>query len=366
MSFRALDLFSGAGGLSLGLRNAGFQMAAAIDNWQPAADSYAANFDHPHLVEDIKNVDVGTLAACGIDAPLDVVAGGPPCQGFSVQRIGEDSDVRNFFVFDFARIVVEFRPRMFLMENVPGLLGKRGAAVARMFADLLHSAGYLVAREVLEAADYGLPQRRRRVFFVGWPATENISFSFPEPDHSKSDYRTVREAFSGLPSPPDNFLPSPTDPLHRRMRLSAKNMERLAMIPPGCGFESLPLEMRVACHRDGPDRIGHRNVYGRLDPYRPSGTITARFDSFTRGRFAHPWENRNISLREGARLQGFPDGHVFRGTQEEIAAQIGNAVPPPLAEAVCRRMFAALTGSETFAGQLPLALDCQQATSAPA
>jgi DNA (cytosine-5)-methyltransferase 1 len=121
------------------------------------------------------------------------------------------------------------------------------------------------------------------------------------------------------------------DALHRRIRLSAKNLERLSLIPPGGGFEDLPIEMRVDCHKSGAARIGHRSVYGRLAPDRPAATITARFDSFTRGRFGHPWEERNITLREGARLQGFPDSHSFYGTQEEIAAQIGNAVPPTLA-----------------------------------
>ena len=357
MTFRALDLFSGAGGLSIGLRNSGFQVVAAIDNWKPAANSYKANFGHPHYLEDVKIVDSEWLKERGIGTPFDVVVGGPPCQGFSVQRIGEDSDIRNLLVFDFARLMTELRPRMFLMENVPGLLGKRGIAVARAFEDQLRSAGYLVMHKVLNAVDYGVPQRRRRVFFVGWEATANMSFSFPKPLRAERNYRTVREAFAGLPSPPGDHRPSPADALHRRMRLSSKNLERLAMIPPGGGFESLPLEMRVDCHRDGPDRIGHRNVYGRLDPDRPSGTITARFDSFTRGRFAHPWEHRNISLREGARLQGFPDAHTFLGTQEEIAAQIGNAVPPPLAEAICRSLFDSLSGAVTPADQLPLPLN---------
>ena len=115
------------------------------------------------------------------------------------------------------------------------------------------------------------------------------------------------------------------------MRLSARNLERLKHIPPGGGFESIPIDLRVDCHKSGAARIGHRYVYGRLAPDRPAATITAHFDSFTRGRFAHPWEDRNISLREGARLQAFPDDYVFVGTQEEVAAQIGNAIPPPLA-----------------------------------
>jgi DNA (cytosine-5)-methyltransferase 1 len=119
-------------------------------------------------------------------------------------------------------------------------------------------------------------------------------------------------------------------------RLSELNRLRLKHISPGGGFEDLPLELRVNCHRAGADVIGHRGVYGRLAPDAPAGTITARFDSFTRGRFAHPYADRNLTMREGARLQGFPDDFIFMGNREEVAAQIGNAVPPPVAEAVAR------------------------------
>lgn len=348
----ALDLFCGAGGLSIGLCNAGFEVVSGVDGWEPATKSYGSNFDHPCFLEDVKAVNAMKLREWGIEDPPDVVVGGPPCQGFSIQRIGEDADERNDLILEFARVVTELLPRMFLMENVPGLLGKRGAATTRRFTELMNNAGYMLCRSVLDAANYGLPQLRRRVFFVGWRADEPVDFAFPKPTHAQGAYRTVREAIGDLTSPPNDFTPSPSDPLHRRMRLSAKNLERLALIPPGGGFEDLPPEMRVNCHRDGAKKIGHRYVYGRLDPDQPAGTITARFDSFTRGRFAHPWENRNISLREGARLQGFPDHHVFSGTQEEIAAQIGNAVPPPLAEAIFRRMFDVLTGRSYDEGQL--------------
>jgi DNA (cytosine-5)-methyltransferase 1 len=185
----------------------------------------------------------------------------------------------------------------------------------------------------VNAVDYGAPQSRRRVFFYGWlrglPA-----FDFPVGDYAPGDYRTVRDAIADLPSPPDDRTPQPGDPLHRRTRLSALNLKRLQHIPPGGGMADLPEHLRAACHRDGPDKIGHRSVYGRLSNDAPAGTITARFDSFTRGRFAHPVEHRNITLREGARLQTFPDSFAFHGTQEEIAALIGNSVPPLLAERI--------------------------------
>src|SRR6185436_18146634 len=136
---------------------------------------------------------------------------------------------------------------------------------------------------------------------------------------------------------------------HRRTRLSALNLARLQHIPPGGGMEDLPIQLRADCHRDGPDKIGHRKVYGRLDPEAPAATITARFDSFTRGRFAHPFEDRNITLREGARLQTFPDTFAFKGTQEEIAALIGNSVPPRLAKEVGTALAAFLRRADTIA-----------------
>ncbi len=223
---------------------------------------------------------------------------------------------------------------MFLMENVPGLLGKRGAPITRRFTARLERAGYEVRYERINAAAYGVPQIRRRVLFYGWLRDRVPDFRLPTGDVSDGAYRSVWSAIGDLSSPPLDFTPLPSDPLHRRMRMSQLNLRRLSMIPPGGGFEHLPRELRVDCHRDGPDRIGHRNVYGRLHPDEPAGTITARFDSFTRGKFAHPYEDRNITLREGARLQTFPDSHTLLGTQEEIAALIGNSVPPLFASKV--------------------------------
>ena len=343
MTLTALDLFCGAGGLTRGLLNAGFNVVGAIDNWEPALESYRKNFpDHSSWSFDISSIETATLADLGLPSQIDLVAGGPPCQGFSHQRIGPDEDPRNALVLAFGKTVIAANARAFLMENVTGLLGARGRNTVRNFRDMMSNAGYEIRSAVLDAADFGVPQSRRRVFFVGWKHGALRSFTFPEPTVGRP--RTVREALEGLPSP--NGRAEASDPLHRRINLSALNLQRLQHIPPGGGFEDLPIELRVSAHKNGPSRIGHRAVYGRLHPDKPAGTITGRFDSFTRGRFAHPLEDRNITLREGARLQGFSDDHVFLGTQEEIAAQIGNAIPPLLARTVAEAIASAFS-SET-------------------
>jgi DNA (cytosine-5)-methyltransferase 1 len=356
----AVDLFAGAGGLSLGLTRAGFKVIAAAENWPPAASSYRRNFHHALVESDlgaIRSDDL--LQLLGVrSGEVDLVAGGPPCQGFSIQRIGPDSDVRNNLVMAFADHVVAMRPRMFLMENVPGLLGSRGRALVDELQALWTRAGYSVRCTVVDAQDYGVPQRRRRVVFCGW----RKGVPAPAwPPATSAERVTVRQAIEDLPSPPKDYSATPGDPLHRRMRISKLNQERLRHIPPGGGFEDLPVRLRVDCHKEGAERIGHRNVYGRLHPDEPAATITARFDSFTRGQFAHPFEDRNITLREGARLQTFPDDFTFVGTQEEIAAQIGNAVPPVLAEALAGEAYARLSEAsdssvDRVVGQLDLPL----------
>jgi len=338
---RAIDLFSGAGGLSLGLVSAGFDVVAAVDNWQLAVDTYTKNFSHAAVCRDIG--DLSGVELCKIvgmkPGDIDVVAGGPPCQGFSVQRIGDDFDDRNGLVLDFARMVIEMQPRAFLMENVPGLLGKRGAHTFAAFTRKLEAAGYSVCVQRINAADYGVPQNRRRVLVSGF--RRDVSGVMPQP--ATAELLTVWDAIGDLPAPAPPGTANADDPLHVESKMSPLNRERLALIPPGGGFEDLPAEMRVACHARGAAAIGHRGVYGRLHPEQPAGTITARFDSFTRGRFAHPYANRNITLREGARLQTFPDDFVFLGNREEIAAQIGNAVAPRLAHRFAAEIAGQLT-----------------------
>jgi len=318
-------------------------LLAAVDSWEVAERTYGANFSHPFLRTDIRELTGNDLRRrAGIDGPIDLIAGGPPCQGFSIQRIGKDSDGRNDLVLEFVRLVLDLAPAAFLMENVPGLVGRRGTSVLSAFEKLLADGGYEVRSLVVNAADYGVPQLRRRVLYCGWPAG-GPPISLPKPTSRPEEYVTVWQAIGDLPAPPEDPQAAVDDPLHTRSRLSELNLRRLKLIPPGGGFEDLPVELRVKAHREGASRIGHRNVYGRLDPSRPAGTITARFDSFTRGKFAHPFVDRNITLREGARLQTFDDSFKFFGNREEIAALIGNAIPPRLAHVLATALYTQLT-----------------------
>lgn len=340
----AVDLFCGAGGLSLGLQAAGFQILGAFDAWEPAVRSYRLNFPgHPCFLEDVAKLNAVRLAELGLPTAVDLVAGGPPCQGFSIQRIGDDKDARNDLVLDFVRVASFLNAKMFIMENVPGLLGARGKPVFERLLALSATLGYQVETKVLDAADFGVPQHRRRIFVIGRHQDFLGHFAFPSPTIDR--YQTVAEALAGLPLPAQVGALSPSDPLHVETPLSPLNKKRIQLVPPGGGFQDLPLDLRSDCHKAGAERIGHRSVYGRLHPDRPAGTITAMFDSFTRGRFGHPSQPRNLTLREGARLQGFPDSHCFSGTKREMTKQIGNAIPPPMAKAIAYAARAALEDS---------------------
>jgi DNA (cytosine-5)-methyltransferase 1 len=324
----AIDLFCGAGGFSLGLEKAGIEVLAAFDCWGKALETYKENFSHPAFNMDLSKVSSKDVLDSVHKTPgeIDILVGGPPCQGFSIQRIGDDSDERNNLILKFGKLVRGIKPQLFLMENVPGLLGKRGKELFNLLLSDLSSEGYNLHYKTINAADYGAPQIRRRVVLAGWISNEN-PFELPPPTHpGENNYISVSEALGDLPSPPVK-IDSSGDRLHRRTKLSPLNLKRMEAIPPGGGMMDLPDELKVNCHKSGAAKIGHRYVYGRLHPNEPAPTITARFDSFTRGKFGHYSEARNITLREGARLQTFPDDFTFIGNQEQVAAQIGNAVP---------------------------------------
>lgn len=338
--YQAIDCFAGAGGLSLGLHQAGFSVGAAFDNDPDAVATYRASVGNI-LQSPASELDADRLLKeAGLSfEDCDLVAGGPPCQGFSVQRRGSDHDSRNELVLDFFRIVSEIRPTFFLMENVAAIQGKRGQGILERLRSLAAESGYMTCEKVLDAADFGVPQHRRRFFLVGARDGAMDGFAWPEP--SASIPPTVRDAIGDLPKP----LRDPTElgiPNHELDNMSELNRKRISFVPEGGGREDIPEDLQLPCHRVSVSKAGYRGVFGRLAWDRPAGTITTKCNSFTRGRFAHPEQNRNITMREAARIQGFPDDFVFRGSRVAVAHQVGNAVPPGLAQAVGASIYTAL------------------------
>lgn len=335
----AVDAFCGAGGLSLGLLEVGFDVRLAFDADPVAVDTYRLNIaDHVQELDAYLLTPSELLEHAGVGfGELGLLAGGPPCQGFSIQRPSNGADPRNQLVLRFLDLIEGTHPVTFLMENVPAIRSVRGKHLVGTIMDRTTRLGYACYIETLNAADYGVAQRRKRAFLIGVRMGLPL-FQWPSPTHPS--HLTVRDVLSDLPSPPPGGQPHPHVANHyREGKLSARNLERIKHVPPGGGREHLPEELQLACHQSGHR---HLDTYGRLAWDEPSGTITARFDSFTRGRFAHPEEHRSITLREGARLQGFPDSFVFLGSREDGARMIGNAVPPPLAAALGRSLRAVI------------------------
>jgi DNA (cytosine-5)-methyltransferase 1 len=335
-----VDLFCGAGGLSLGLRRAGFAVRAAVDSDATAIATYADNLGDHALVADVAELagdDV--LAHARLAAgEVDLLAAGPPCQGFSKQKRGAHlGDRRNALVLEFLRLVAELRPRAFLLENVAQLAQARGRHLVREFGRL----DYELVGHFYVAADYGVAQSRERFVMVGLQRSERGRFRPPAP--TASAWPTVGAAIGDLPEPPTDYTDHPDYPNHQAARVTAINIERFSHVPQGGGWQDIPRDLRRPCHRTvDVRRGGWPDVYGRLRWDGQCPTITGGFDSFTRGRYGHPLRDRPLTPREAARLQGFPDDFVFHGTRYNVRHQIGNAVPVPLAEAIGAAVVRAL------------------------
>lgn len=336
MKFTCIDSFCGAGGLGLGLKRAGLDILLSFDIDPICINTINKNekyFNHPAEAADIANMLGGNLLKkCNLKrGDLFLLAGGPPCQGFSIQRRGSDIDSRNDLVLKYAQLIDELFPMYFVMENVTGLAGKRGKTILQQLIEYVEQIGYYVHIELLDAQDFGVPQRRKRYIIVGERKDMGNHYEYPV---SHNIRHTVRDAIEYLPTPPEDGTDHPEFSLHRRDRLSALNLKRIQSIKEGQGRDDLPGELLADCHKIDSSVIGFRNVYGRMAWDEVAPTITARFDSFTRGKFGHPDQDRSVSLREGALLQTFPVDFEFTGNKVDVARQIGNAVPPTMAECI--------------------------------
>ena len=331
--FSAIDLFCGCGGLSLGLRRAGFNVVAAIDNDRLSTSTYELNHRRTYLVrDDIRLIDPRKLMEKLDLAPghLDLMAGCPPCQGFSTLRTlngGRDiNEPLNDLVYEFVRFVEVFMPKMLMMENVPALLNDDRLEEITQRLELL---GYTCAADLFNAERFGVPQRRVRMILFG---SLDACPPFARPVRRR---RTVSEAIRRLPSPEVS-----EDPLHNySVQRAAHVMSLIRRIPKNGGSRTdLPNVDQLECHQK---LDGFKDVYGRMSWYEPAPTITGGCINPSKGRYTHPDNDRAITLREAALLQGFPKSYVFdmsRG-RYPAAQMIGNAFPPKFAEHHARAIY---------------------------
>lgn len=324
--YTAIDLFSGAGGLTLGLKNAGFKVLAGVEINPIAASTYRANHPKIKLFEcDIKNLsETEILKGLKLKrGELDLLAGCPPCQGFSTQRtrnrVASITDDRNELIFEFFRIVEITLPKTIMLENVPGLAKDWRIASLR---DKLSKLGYLIDddfAQVKDAANYGVPQRRRRLLIK---ASRLGVISNPKPIPLRN---TVRASISQLSTPGTSG-----DSLHDIVENRSDKVKKIiSLVPKNGGSRSdIPREYWLECHKRNEG--SYRDVYGRMSWDDVAPTITGGCHNPSKGRFIHPDQNRAITLREAALLQTFPKDYIFsldRG-KDAVALMIGNALPP--------------------------------------
>jgi DNA (cytosine-5)-methyltransferase 1 len=332
MGFSFIDLFAGAGGFTLGLERAGGDPASvAVEADPDCAETFRRNFPRATVLEqDVRDVDFS-------DFSPDVVVGGPPCQGFSLLNRRREGDPRRVLFGEVIRCVDVTKPQIVVVENVASFAG---SCEADELVAALTARSFQVRIDVVNAADYGVPQRRKRAITVA--ARLGRSLPWPRRSHGDSSpdlavHRTVADAFSMLPTKPTG------ESWHRDdYRVRSDQIERLRSIREGGSRHDLPPDLVLDCWKD---MDGFNDVLGRLAWHRPATTVRTEFFRPEKGRFLHPSEDRPITPREAARLQSFPDDFEFPPEQTlySVARQIGNAMPPRLAAAIGRAIVTSLS-----------------------
>lgn len=369
-----IDLFSGCGGLGLGFKWSGFKTILASDIDENCEKTYSFNFKGvPFIKEDLRNISSKHIKKI-INDNVDMVIGGPPCQGFSLankNRNKVNNDPRNELFYEFVRIVSDLQPKAFVMENVRGLLSMRKGEVIRLMKHEFENSGlgYNVDFRILLASDYGVPQNRQRVIMIGFRKDLGLFPEFPEKSYSRPI--TVWEAISDLPqihssegkekmkyktsvqNEYQEFVRKHSVSVsnHIAMRHTQRLIDRFKIIKSGESLAHVPKE-HSAVMRGNPtvkSTIVFSQNNQRLYANKPAPTIAASFQS----NFIHPFLNRNFTAREGARLQSFPDDFIFKGMRTKMSwekglsqyQQIGNAVPPLMAYAIANQIKDQLYGS---------------------
>jgi DNA (cytosine-5)-methyltransferase 1 len=372
--FEAIDIFSGCGGVSCGLTATGFKVKAAVEIENTAAETYL-NYPPLSKVNVLKGIDNGDICklsgndilnAASIEKDdIYLLAGCPPCQNFSRQNpnnINKPVEERKKLLFEFLRIIEELKPPFILMENVPGITANCNKEILNEFLSRLKKR-YVIANAILNAADFGVPQLRKR--FVLHAVRKdldkilqkaNFEFALPKQTHSSNvsddllPWKTVREAIGDLPPirAGEKFV-DVNGLIHNHYcaNLDDINLKRIRAIRKNGGSRSgLPDDLVLKCHKktnkDGKLFAGHCDVYGVMDGDRPAPTMTGGCLCYSKGRYGHYEQDRAISIREAARFQTFPDDFIFSDNLGSSSLQIGNAVPIDLVKASAKALNAAM------------------------
>ena len=344
---KVIDLFAGVGGLSYGFMQAGFEVVLANEIDETIAISYSKNHPQTKMInKDITKLDIEEIFK-EYKNKIDVIVGGPPCQGFSQKGKRKTiHDERNFLFRYYFKVVDYIKPEYFLIENVPNILTAENGLFKNEIINLFESIGYSVNCDVLKASDYGVPQDRRRAIIIGRKGENK-----PELPKATNESVTTYDAIgdleflnSGEGQEEQEYLMSPKTKYQKVMRKNSKILhnhvatkhskeaiKKLKMIPPGKGKEVLPKSMLTKSIYSG--------TWSRMLYDGQSVTITTRFDTPSSGRFTHPILNRCITVREAARIQSFPDDFIFYGSKNSQMKQVGNAVPPRLGKIIAESIL---------------------------
>ncbi|WP_321815672.1 MULTISPECIES: DNA cytosine methyltransferase [unclassified Paraburkholderia] len=334
MKIDAVDLFCGAGGLSFGLKKAGITVRAGVD-FDPACEyPYDANLGKGKFIrKDVSKVASGDVEAFFNEGRYSLLAGCAPCQPFSTLRNGTEREKSDKWplLSHFGRLVRDIQPDFVTMENVPAL---RTQSIFDDFLSVLRRSGYFVTHQIVNAADYGVPQRRKRLVLI---ASKHGNVRLLSPEELGCETKTVRSAIAGLPKLKAGESDA-TDLLHKARSLTAVNLARIKASKPGGTWHDWPVALRAPCHQRANGQ-SFKSVYARMEWDKPAPTMTTQCFNFGTGRFGHPVQDRAITLREAAILQSFPDNYKFVKSGEEIKMStlgrlIGNAVPVDLGYAI--------------------------------
>ena len=332
MTYGVIDLFCGVGGLTCGLEKAGLNVVAGYDVDATCEYAYNHNNNAKFINNNIKDVSGKEIKKILQEYDIKILAGCAPCQPFSRHQKDKYNRKKHKdwkLLYQFARLVEEVKPQIVSMENVPELVKEQ---VFMDFINILEEQNYNITYKIVNAADYGIPQRRKRLLLL---ASSEKQIKLIEPTHKKAV--TVREVIAGL-SQVGAGEPNNTDKLHVASSLSKRNLERIRHSIPGGTWKNWPEELILNCHRKKSGQ-SYSSVYGRMSWDDVAPTITTQFIGYGTGRFGHPEQDRALTLREGAMLQTFPIDYSFIPEGEKvvlknIARHIGNAVPPRLGEIV--------------------------------